>query len=325
MSLATQISDTVINNAESLLKQALTYADEAIKQSESIDVNALQVHVGNPLFNNINLLQFNPSADLRADFLDKFNMEVNTLVPLLKDSFNSFTQSYFPGMNHWNDVYQKLYNDITSGSIGIPLDVEQQTWDRARTRTLQDAKRIRMEAYKESASRGFSIPPGVIQSRILEASNTAFKATSALNAEIAIDSANKRIEYLKFAIPQIIEMEIKAKTLAMDYIKDVISSHSVATDFAKSYIQSYQIFYQTLVSYYDSIIKVEQIKSNVAIESARLQIDAQKAGITAQIGAAEVKAKGAIAACNATASMASSALSGLNALGSEVNTSTSTA
>ena len=322
MSLATQISSTVIANAESLLGQAISYADEAIKQSENIDINALTVNVGNPSFAGINIAQFNPSADLRADYINKFNQEAQTLLPLLNNALAYFEATYFPGTRYWDEVHDLLYQQIVSQSIGLSPAVENQMWDRARTKNMQENKRIKAEAYKEGANRGFSIPPAMIATRVLESVNTGAKSLAITNAEIAIESAKMKIDYLKFAITTILDMENKAKAFAMEYAKDVLSTHTIAIDFAKGYVSSYQIFYQTLVAYYDAVTKVEALKVQVSVESAKIQLEAQKVGVTAQIGSAEVRAKGAIAACNATASMASSALSGLNALGSEINQTT---
>lgn len=78
----------------------------------------------------------------------------------LTGKFAGFFVEYFPNECDYLEKAQTQLCDILSGGTGIPAHVENQIWQRDRSRVLEDVARARDDVLATFASRGFPLPPG---------------------------------------------------------------------------------------------------------------------------------------------------------------------
>jgi len=332
MSIADDLINDIKNTATTFKNSAVSYSERAVGQfSFGGGVNTvLQVEKINPELykdNNIDRYAFDENNDLRWDFTLKLNelefhksAERNSIT----SNYNNFISTYFPSVNKDKDV-NKQYGEMTNmlaqianGSKSVPLQVEQQ-WNAARDRELLEARRLEDEAYTQAASRGFSIPPLTTQFRVLSAHQTASKNISATNREIAVENAKMQMEMVKFAIEKLFtarELMLDSVLKQMAYLREETDASLRVT---QAYIQAYQVFYGALNGYYNSIAEYNKLKYSVDEGNLRYAMEDRKIAIGYKQSDEQRKTNAFISSANTATSIAAAALSGLNALVVEAN------
>src|SRR5262249_26203964 len=91
---------------------------------------------------------------------------------------------------------------LAGGSSGLPPAVEQAIFDRAVDREEHNVEKMVKEAYDEFATRGYTLPPGVLMARTDEIRQKAQLAVNSANRELMIKAAEWELENIKFAVEQ---------------------------------------------------------------------------------------------------------------------------
>ena len=110
----------------------------------------------------------------------------------------------------WNEPYvpvlaedlQAVIEDMLQGSVGIPQAVWDQIWDTAAHKADQAGQREVEQAAEEWASRGFELPPGVVNLRIAEARQNAANINAEQVRAQVIEQSRTELENLRVAIAQ---------------------------------------------------------------------------------------------------------------------------
>lgn len=97
--------------------------------------------------------------------------------------------------------------EMLAGGTGLPDEIWNSLWARARERGDMDAARAIEEATEEWSARGFSLPNGVLDKKIATARQQNQNASSELSREIAIKQADMEVENIRFAVTQGIALE----------------------------------------------------------------------------------------------------------------------
>jgi hypothetical protein len=105
-----------------------------------------------------------------------------------------------------DEVVAKL-RSMVQGETGLPLAIEQAIFDRARAREDRLSRQQIMEVSEDLASRNLSEPNGLLAARLKQVRADNREKKAALNRDLAIDTANKALEGIKFAVGQGIALE----------------------------------------------------------------------------------------------------------------------
>ncbi len=194
--------------------------------------------------------------------------------------------SYPPGVLNWSEptyTQQVLtstvnrINEMLMGGTGLPAEVEQALFDRARNREEIGGRKAVEEAFGEFAARGFSLPPGALAARIQEAREAATLATSAINRDILAQSAQWEIENLRQAVQQGIALESLLMT-----------QHSAlagrALDAAKLQLQAQTDLLNAQIAVFNARQGANQIRAQVfetRMRGALAELETQKAQLEA--------------------------------------------
>ena len=116
------------------------------------------------------------------------------------------------------DVTNKLISQLLGGT-GLPNDVEQAIWDRARNREDGVYNRTKDQILVENANRGFTLPSGSITAKLQDASQEVQDKIGSLSRDIAIKQAELEQENLKIAVSNSINLE----QINMNYNTQVIN------------------------------------------------------------------------------------------------------
>jgi len=175
--------------------------------------------------------------------------------------------TYFPTLNpslitaedNW------LLAVVNNGYDGIPAALEQLIWERARAKDVIEAARMEEEAVAQFASRGFSMPPGVLANRVLQVQQDAANKSSTIARDLAIKQMEIAVDMVKFAIGEITKLRINTANALADFIRAVMTIPTSAADIAKSQTGLYQTLWDSSASY-----------MNAQSTIARLDLEAKK-------------------------------------------------
>lgn len=167
------------------------------------------------------------------------------------------------------DVSNKLISDLQGGT-GLPADVEQSIWDRARDREEQLVIKTKHQLLVENKQFGFSRPTGSLLAALQEAEQESQNKISSISRDIAIKQAELEQENLKNAIASSINLE-------QQLINYTSQRASRALEAAK-YLQ------QAAIDVYDSRIK----KINVELEIYKAYAQSFEARVRSELAKVEV-------------------------------------
>jgi hypothetical protein len=104
----------------------------------------------------------------------------------------------------------KIVDIITNGGTGLGEDAEDALWDRMRGRKDIINERTYREAETYFSSRGFTLPPGALSGRLLEALAEQNRADEDLNADITFKQADLAYQATQAAIASGLQFEAQA-------------------------------------------------------------------------------------------------------------------
>lgn len=254
-----------------------------------------------------------PTVDGMIVDFDAALAQVKAVVDSVEDSW---LMQYFPAA--MPDGFDPLMTQILNGAI-VTDAMQELIWERAKGQTQREAARVEDEAVSQWASRGFSLPGGVVVKQTQMIQQELFFANAALAAQQAIKALDLQVDAVKFAA----ETGTKLRLGLISGLTELISAYSrlpqAASDYASAVANARRSAYGAISEYYRTVLAGSEMTLKAGMANAdnalkHLQTVAQYQG---QFGANQVHAR--VAAVDTFAKTASAALSGLNGVASTVN------
>lgn len=196
-------------------------------------------------------------------------------LPTFDDEAPEFTEARPTTVLIWAEPeYQSdLLDEVTSkvrswllGGTGLPAAIQQALFDRARSREGLTALEAQQKAFDTFASRGYSMPPGMLAEQVNVALEKSRLAQNDLERGILIESAKWEIENLRFAI----EKGISLETLLIQKFMEVAKRSFEA---AKFQVESEINVFNAMISVYNA----RQQGYRTAAEVFKIRVDAELA------------------------------------------------
>lgn len=159
------------------------------------------------------------------------------------------------------------------GGTGLPPEIEQALFDKARSREVDTALEAKQGAFDTWAGRGFSMPPGMLVEQVNVANEKSRLAQNTLEREILIKSAEWEIENLRVAVEKGIALE--GMLLAQ-----FNSTAQRMFDAAKYRVEADINMFNAMVAVFNSQTQAYQIGAQVfkiRLEAALTELDVYKA------------------------------------------------
>ncbi len=184
---AEQLVTDIINNA-------ITIANESSANATKYSNDAITASMG---FSSASFsgLDFRPAAieppvniPTNATGVDGalYDSTYSQIIADLTGKFAGFFADYFPNECDYLEKAQAQLCDMLDGGAGIPAHVEDQIWQRDRSRVLEDVNRVRDATLATFASRGFPLPPGAAAHTIHLAQSEASNKIAQQSRDVAI-------------------------------------------------------------------------------------------------------------------------------------------
>ena len=182
----------------------------------------------------------------------------------LSNKFAGFFSEYFPSECDYLTRAQTQLCEILDGGSGIPAHVENQIWQRDRSRVLEDVSRARDDVLATFAARGFPLPPGAAAHTMRLAEVDANNKIAQQSRDVAIKHVEILIENIKFAVQQALDYRVKGIQAAGDYIKTLALGPEIAMKLATSAAGAQAQLISAASQYYRNRIAVEELRLDVA-------------------------------------------------------------
>ena len=266
---------------EQIINQALTVAAEKSAEASKFSADASTAAMG---FSSASFtgLKFAPKAveppvtiPMNAAGVDGvlYGSTYDQIITDLSDKFANFFSEYFPNECDYLEKAQTSLCSMLDGGTGIPAHVENQIWQRDRSRVLEDVNRARDDVLATFASRGFPLPPGAAAHTLRLAEAEANNKIAQQSRDVAIKHIEILIENIKFAVQQALDYRIKGIQAAGDYIKVLALGPEIAMKLATSAAGAQAQLITAASSYYRNRIAIEELKLDAAKFSAGTQAE----------------------------------------------------
>jgi cyclophilin family peptidyl-prolyl cis-trans isomerase len=204
----------------------------------------------------------------------------------------------------WADLLAKVLYNIRNGGTGLDIQVEEDIYWQHLNRTYLENEKMLRETEDYFASRGFTMPTGMLWAKISEINSQITRNNMQASKDITISQAELAQKNTQFFIEKGAELEgmlrdfyVKQATLSLDGQKAVFGSamelFKASVDMANFRLEEYK----TKAAVWESRVKaaltqVEIFKAQ--IEGARVSAEVQKLLVdiyTAQLGGVELLVK----------------------------------
>jgi hypothetical protein len=233
------------------------------------------------------------------------------------------------------DFISRILDVLREGATGLDPVVEQQIWDRARSRQEIENARQYTEAETYFSSRGFTLPPGALAGRLQEIAIEIARNDSYLNTDITTKQAELAQSNFQFVLEKgsaiVLDMMKTSISSVIEYNKGTIEVFSAELEIYKQEIQTKLATIEGIIKVfvaeadaYKSVASVDNMNITAQIEINKMKL--QEATVQAEIDIKEVTLELDAATkvftlqveamkANATilSQIAASALSGINA------------
>jgi len=301
--------------AESALDEAISYAQQASTAANSVLVGLPAIP--HPNFVEVEVPPFNPNVDLSGEFTQAFDNAFEAFGPDFAAEAGNFLNTYFPNFAGCmrTSVDDWICNTIQGQGTGIPVAVENQIWNRAREKELLDAARSRNQLTTQWASRGWSMPTGMLANQLLEL-NQETATRAALHArEIAIKQAEVVIETIRFAVQQGVQMRLGVVAALVDYMRAYMAPWELAIRKAEALVDAKSRLWQSSSAYYSALISAAELSLKYDSLAIDRGVQANKLTVDQVIGTVSNRVNAAVSAAQAMAQAAAAALGSTVSLG----------
>ena len=261
---AEQLVTDIINNA-------ITIANESSANATDFANQAISASSGFASFGPVNIT-FSPDGieppvniPTNATGVDGalYDSTYSQIIADLTGKFAGFFADYFPNECDYLEKAQAQLCDMLDGGTGIPAHVENQIWQRDRSRVLEDVNRVRDATLATFAARGFPLPPGAAAHAIHLAQSEASNKIAQQSRDVAIKHVEILVENVKFAVQQALDYRVKGIQAAGDYIKVLALGPEIAMKLATSAAGAQAQLISAASQYYRNRIAVEELKLDV--------------------------------------------------------------
>lgn len=315
-SIITAAQDTALT----MQNKAVSYADDAQTAALSVvDLGALPTAAPPTRV----VTNFLPDADVEADkFRVAYAELANDLSTKFVLTYDAFKQKYFPlidtdlqtSVDGW--IKSTITDAVVNGKIltGIPVDVENQIWERSRERELRDFYRTEDELISGWARRGFSLPGGALLDAQQHAQKALSEKISTHSRDVAIKQVEIHIETIKFAVKEGIDLRIRGLEAADKFTNAWFSINKSAIAYADGILQARHQLWSVLAAYYDALIRQERLLYDWGKDRAALSVEQTKSFVQLVNNNTTTRVNAAISAADAVARIGAAALAAQNSL-----------
>lgn len=255
-----------------------------------------------------------PTAAQLAVNFDAALVQVKGVVDSLQDSW---LMTYFPAAMPTG--FDPLMAQILDGTI-ITEAMQELLWERAKQQGLRDAARFEDTMVSQWASRGFSMPGGVLNNQLIMKGQELLHMNAGFAAQQAIKALDIQVEQTKFAAQIGTQLRLGLINGLAQLVDAYARLPQAAADYAAAVARAQQAAYLAIADYYRMIISSSELslRANIANADNDMKYVATAGAFIGSVIRSNVDAQ--VAAVNTYAQAAAAAVSGLTGVATVAST-----
>lgn len=156
-----------------------------------------------------------------------------------------------------------------AGGTGLNAAVETAIYERSRTKTNAEARRIQQAAIADMAARGFTLPTGALTSALQQARQAGADNNAQAAREIVVMQAEMEQKNLQFAVTTSAGLRTAMVQATLSYMQNLTTINGQALDYAKSVLSAIIEVYNTQVKMFGA--QLEAYKAEAAVYDVRVR------------------------------------------------------
>lgn len=173
---------------------------------------------------------------------------------------NSWLMSYFPAT--MPNGFDPLMQQILAGAI-VTQTQQDLLWGRAKAQGLRDVARMEDEAVNRWASRGFSMPGGVVENQINKAQQESLHVNAGFAAQQAIKALDLQVDAVKFAADKGTELRLGLINGLTGLVTAYSHLPAAAAEYASAVSAARRASYEAIAEYYRTVLMASELTLKV--------------------------------------------------------------
>ncbi|WP_312602764.1 hypothetical protein [Acinetobacter schindleri] len=173
---------------------------------------------------------------------------------------------------------------IQEGGTGLPKDIEEALFNRARSRERRETTRAVQEAMNDWSARNFTMPPGMLVKQVATIREQGQLRASEINRDILVEASRMEIEQLRFLVQQGMALE----QLTVNIFNNVANR---LFEVARYNAESQMNVFNAQISLFNAQNESFKVLSDVyriKLDGAIAKLTAYKAAIDAQVAVGQI-------------------------------------
>ncbi|WP_227499329.1 hypothetical protein [Acinetobacter sp. HA] len=173
---------------------------------------------------------------------------------------------------------------IQKGGTGLPKDIEEALFNRARSRESRETTRAVQEAMNDWSARNFTMPPGMLVKQVATIREQGQLRASEINRDILVEASRMEIEQLRFLVQQGMALE----QLTVNIFNNVANR---LFEVARYNAESQMNVFNAQISLFNAQNESFKVLSDVyriKLDGAIAKLTAYKAAIDAQVAVGQI-------------------------------------
>lgn len=244
---------------------------------------------------------------------NRYETYFHEISTFLNTQFVSFISTYFPTSGYITYAQTWIENVFNVGGTGFAPGIEDQIWQRDRSRLLLDSSRQQQESIATWANRGYPLPPGAANGALLRLQQDALDKVASSSRDRAIEAAKIEIDNLRFAVTNAIDLRMKSLGAAFDMIRAMALGPQIGSQVAVAVSNAEVAFAETISRLFSAEVTASEIPVRLKIADAELKERANEQNNRASIEAQHDRVTAAVAAAGSLGNISAAALNALHA------------
>lgn len=266
-----------LNTASDKEKVVQNYLNAAINAAKSNPVPSIEVSIDTNTGDLEELVrdQERDAGEVNSalrSIINDYSREAKREILAFKKDFEDFVDEYFP-IDDLMDEFKTAVRSLLDGKLGIPAHVEDQIWQRDRTRVLHDAKRAQEDVLAVFAARGFPLPPGAAAHTIMLSTVEAQNKIAQHSRDVAIKHVDMALQSVQIGLTSIIQMRQAAIGLVGEYVRGRAGIGNSVVPLLTGRIDAYTKLQGIANDFYRARIDAEKTMVDVGLKEAELRKD----------------------------------------------------
>jgi hypothetical protein len=243
----------------------------------------------------------------------RFTSYRNDITAFLTSAFTTFLATYFPTQNYLTLAQAWLEKALGPGGTGLSPVIEQQIYDRDRSRILTESARAIDESVALWANRGYPLPPGAAVGEALRIQATTFDKVAESSRDAAIKAAQMEIENIRFAVTTALDLRKLAINSAVEYLRAVALGPTIGAQVATAVADFQTRLAQAFTTLYTAQVEGQRVILQAKTTDVEVRQRALEANLRSANEAQHDRVAAAMSATSALGNIASAAVNSLHA------------